>query len=152
MPVKLKGAFLFHNFYFYNYQAEVCFITISSQNCFLERNWETLSIFNNKSCILADFDSWTSVLFSHVLQFKSGDIRVLASTSFHLVRKEWSSEIRLHGFKMLQVYIHKLSSFFFSHVQGALWINCWCYKIFWWWNTIIYLTMFWFQQMGLSIF
>ncbi|CAL9219649.1 unnamed protein product [Arabidopsis halleri] len=33
---------------------------------------------------------------------KSGDVRVLANTSFHLVKKEWSSEIRLHAFKMLQ--------------------------------------------------
>jgi len=37
------------------------------------------------------------------LQVKSGDVRVLANTSFHLVKKEWSSEIRLHAFKMLQV-------------------------------------------------
>ncbi|XP_010550956.1 PREDICTED: protein HASTY 1 [Tarenaya hassleriana] len=33
---------------------------------------------------------------------KSGDIRVLASISFLLVKKDWSSEIRLHAFKMLQ--------------------------------------------------
>ncbi|WOK94722.1 protein HASTY 1 [Canna indica] len=33
---------------------------------------------------------------------KSGDIRTLASTSFVLVRRDWPSEIRLHGFKMLQ--------------------------------------------------
>ncbi|KAK8546003.1 hypothetical protein V6N13_067243 [Hibiscus sabdariffa] len=33
---------------------------------------------------------------------KSGDIRVLANTSFLLVKKDWSSEIRLHAFKMLQ--------------------------------------------------
>ncbi|CAH2055065.1 unnamed protein product [Thlaspi arvense] len=33
---------------------------------------------------------------------KSGDVRVLANTSFLLVKKEWSSEIRLHAFKMLQ--------------------------------------------------
>lgn len=33
---------------------------------------------------------------------KTGDIRVLAKTSLLLVRKDWSSEIRLHGFKMLQ--------------------------------------------------
>ncbi|KAL5156055.1 Protein HASTY 1 [Glycine soja] len=33
---------------------------------------------------------------------KNGDIRVLANTSFLLVEKNWSSEIRLHAFKMLQ--------------------------------------------------
>ncbi|XP_065852702.1 protein HASTY 1 [Euphorbia lathyris] len=33
---------------------------------------------------------------------KTGDVRVLANTSFHLVQKGWSSEIRLHAFKMLQ--------------------------------------------------
>ncbi|MBA0668005.1 hypothetical protein Goklo_000992 [Gossypium klotzschianum] len=33
---------------------------------------------------------------------KAGDIRVLANTSFCLVKKDWSSEIRLHAFKMLQ--------------------------------------------------
>ncbi|KAH1079333.1 hypothetical protein AAZX31_19G226200 [Glycine max] len=33
---------------------------------------------------------------------KNGDIRVLANTSFLLVKKNWSSEIRLHAFKMLQ--------------------------------------------------
>ncbi|KAL4342355.1 hypothetical protein GQ457_08G009780 [Hibiscus cannabinus] len=33
---------------------------------------------------------------------KAGDIRVLANTSFLLVKKDWSSEIRLHAFKMLQ--------------------------------------------------
>lgn len=35
---------------------------------------------------------------------KTGDIRFLASTSFLLVKKNWSSEIRLHAFKMLQVH------------------------------------------------
>ncbi|KAE8679297.1 Protein HASTY 1 [Hibiscus syriacus] len=33
---------------------------------------------------------------------KAGDIRVLVNTSFLLVKKDWSSEIRLHAFKMLQ--------------------------------------------------
>ncbi|KAL5136044.1 Protein HASTY 1 [Glycine soja] len=33
---------------------------------------------------------------------KNGDVRVLANTSFLLVKKSWSSEIRLHAFKMLQ--------------------------------------------------
>ncbi|KAK1410770.1 hypothetical protein QVD17_37309 [Tagetes erecta] len=33
---------------------------------------------------------------------KAGDVRVLASTSFRLVKKDWSSEVRLHAFKLLQ--------------------------------------------------
>ncbi|XP_074571576.1 protein HASTY 1 [Curcuma longa] len=33
---------------------------------------------------------------------KSGNVRTLASTSLLLVRRDWTSEIRLHGFKMLQ--------------------------------------------------
>ncbi|THU64639.1 hypothetical protein C4D60_Mb01t28590 [Musa balbisiana] len=33
---------------------------------------------------------------------KSGDIRTLASTSLILVQRNWPSEIRLHGFKLLQ--------------------------------------------------
>lgn len=33
---------------------------------------------------------------------KSGDVRVLANTSFALVTRDWSSEIRHYGFKMLQ--------------------------------------------------
>ncbi|ONK78606.1 uncharacterized protein A4U43_C02F20570 [Asparagus officinalis] len=40
---------------------------------------------------------------SYLESIKNGDIRVLANTSLHLVRKNCSSEIRLHGFKMLQV-------------------------------------------------
>lgn len=39
---------------------------------------------------------------AYLESIKSGDVRVLANTSLHLVRKDWSSEIRLHGFKMLQ--------------------------------------------------
>ncbi len=37
------------------------------------------------------------------MQVKTGDVRALANTSFLLVRKDQSSEVRLHGFKMLQV-------------------------------------------------
>lgn len=66
------------------------------------------SVGNNVArAIVAAFD-WSSpadarnAAVAYLDSFKSGDIRVLASTSFHLVRKEWSSEIRLHGFKMLQ--------------------------------------------------
>ncbi|GJN31906.1 hypothetical protein PR202_gb20361 [Eleusine coracana subsp. coracana] len=40
--------------------------------------------------------------FAYLESVKSGDVRALASTSFLLVRKDQTSEIRLHGFKMLQ--------------------------------------------------
>ncbi|XP_020398269.1 protein HASTY 1 isoform X2 [Zea mays] len=40
--------------------------------------------------------------FAYLESVKSGDVRALASTSFFLVRKDQTSEIRLHGFKMLQ--------------------------------------------------
>ena len=42
-------------------------------------------------------------LGSDFLQIKAGDVRILANTSFLLEKKDWSSEIRLHAFKMLQV-------------------------------------------------
>ncbi|XP_068659420.1 protein HASTY 1 isoform X2 [Aristolochia californica] len=42
------------------------------------------------------------VLVLYYYEVKSGDIRILANISFLLVRKDWSSEVRLHGFKMLQ--------------------------------------------------
>lgn len=41
-----------------------------------------------------------------VLQIKAGDVHILANTSFLLVKRDWSSEIRLHAFKMLQVHSH----------------------------------------------
>ncbi|CAI9102442.1 OLC1v1000717C1 [Oldenlandia corymbosa var. corymbosa] len=40
--------------------------------------------------------------YSYLESIKSGDVRVLGSTSFSLVQKEWSSEIRLQAFKLLQ--------------------------------------------------
>lgn len=40
--------------------------------------------------------------FSYLEAVKSGDVRVLANTSLQLVRKDWSSVIRLHGLKLLQ--------------------------------------------------
>ncbi|TVU20892.1 hypothetical protein EJB05_30493 [Eragrostis curvula] len=43
-----------------------------------------------------------AVAFAYLESVKSGDVRALASTSFILVRKDQTSEIRLHGFKMLQ--------------------------------------------------
>ncbi|CAH1436793.1 unnamed protein product [Lactuca virosa] len=39
---------------------------------------------------------------SYLESVKSGDVRVLASTSFLLVKKDWPSEVRLHAFKLLQ--------------------------------------------------
>ncbi|XP_048226148.1 protein HASTY 1 [Ricinus communis] len=39
---------------------------------------------------------------SFLESIKTGDVRILANTSFLLVKKDWSSEIRLHAFKMLQ--------------------------------------------------
>ncbi|KAL5996000.1 hypothetical protein ACLOJK_026073 [Asimina triloba] len=39
---------------------------------------------------------------SYLESIKAGDVRVLANTSFILVRRDWSSEIRLHAFKLLQ--------------------------------------------------
>ncbi|KAJ0469083.1 putative armadillo-like helical, exportin-1/Importin-beta, exportin-5 [Helianthus annuus] len=46
-----------------------------------------------------DRKSALSYLESNV---KAGDVRVLASTSFLLVKKDWPSEVRLHAFKLLQ--------------------------------------------------
>ncbi|KAG8052320.1 hypothetical protein GUJ93_ZPchr0001g30468 [Zizania palustris] len=40
--------------------------------------------------------------FAYLESIKSGDVRALVSTSFLLVQKDQASEIRLHGFKMLQ--------------------------------------------------
>ncbi|KAK9137001.1 hypothetical protein Sjap_007595 [Stephania japonica] len=39
---------------------------------------------------------------SYLDSIKAGDVRVLAKISFLLVRKDWSSEIRLQAFKLLQ--------------------------------------------------
>ncbi|KAI7734620.1 hypothetical protein M8C21_018964 [Ambrosia artemisiifolia] len=39
---------------------------------------------------------------SYLESVKAGDVRVLASTSFLLVKKDWPSEVRLHAFKLLQ--------------------------------------------------
>lgn len=63
---------------------------------------------NNVARAIAAALDWTSTpdarkaAVSYLESIKAGDVRVLASTSFHLVRKDWSSEIRLHAFKMLQ--------------------------------------------------
>ncbi|MCL7029899.1 hypothetical protein MKW94_009024 [Papaver nudicaule] len=40
--------------------------------------------------------------FSYLESIKAGDVRTLAHTSFVLVKRDWSSEIRLQAFKLLQ--------------------------------------------------
>ncbi|KAI3942418.1 hypothetical protein MKW98_013070 [Papaver atlanticum] len=40
--------------------------------------------------------------FSYLESIKAGDVRTLAHTSFILVKRDWSSEIRLQAFKLLQ--------------------------------------------------
>ncbi|XP_023903876.2 protein HASTY 1 [Quercus suber] len=62
---------------------------------------------NVARAIVASLD-WASTpdarnaAFSYLESIKAGDVRVLASTSFHLVKKDWSLVIRMHAFKMLQ--------------------------------------------------
>ncbi|KNA08758.1 hypothetical protein SOVF_159820 [Spinacia oleracea] len=69
---------------------------------------ESGNIANNVARAITAALDWSSspdarrAAFAYLESFKAGDVRVLASTSFILVKKEWSSEIRLHAFKMLQ--------------------------------------------------
>ncbi|KAJ8440156.1 hypothetical protein Cgig2_003481 [Carnegiea gigantea] len=69
---------------------------------------ETGSIANDVGRAIAAALHWSSspdtrrAAVAFLESFKAGDVRVLASTSCILVKKEWSSEIRLHAFKMLQ--------------------------------------------------
>lgn len=65
---------------------------------------------------------------SNILQVKAGDVRVLANTSFLLVKKDWSSEIRLHAFKMLQVCVHISSLNFILLILFAL-LTAWLYLL-----------------------
>ncbi|XP_057515729.1 protein HASTY 1 [Amaranthus tricolor] len=66
------------------------------------------NIANNVARAITAALDWSSspdsrqAAFSFLESFKAGDVRVLASTSFMLVKKEWASEIRLQAFKMLQ--------------------------------------------------
>ncbi|TYH91652.1 hypothetical protein ES332_A13G130300v1 [Gossypium tomentosum] len=66
------------------------------------------SIGNNVARAIVAALDWNSTPYarkaavSYLESIKAGDIRVLANTSFRLVKKDWSSEIRLHAFKMLQ--------------------------------------------------
>ncbi|KAK7337855.1 hypothetical protein VNO77_18443 [Canavalia gladiata] len=63
---------------------------------------------NNVAQAIATALDWASTpdarqaAVSFLDSIKTGDIRVVANTSFLLVKKNWSSEIRLHAFKMLQ--------------------------------------------------
>ncbi|KAG8472806.1 hypothetical protein CXB51_034690 [Gossypium anomalum] len=66
------------------------------------------SIANNVARAIVAALAWNSTpdarkaAVSYLESIKAGDIRVLANTSFRLVKKDWSSEIRLRAFKMLQ--------------------------------------------------
>ncbi|KAI9099189.1 hypothetical protein K1719_024956 [Acacia pycnantha] len=63
---------------------------------------------NNVACAIATALDWNSTpdarkaAVSFLESIKAGDLRILANTSFLLVKKDWSSEIRLHAFKILQ--------------------------------------------------
>lgn len=73
-------------------------------------DWTIIPLQKRWNCNCAPY------IFICYLQVKTGDIRFLASTSFLLVKKNWSTEIRLHAFKMLQV-----------HVENKIfWLYCWC--------------------------
>ncbi|KAE8686627.1 Protein HASTY 1 [Hibiscus syriacus] len=73
-----------------------------------EGNNNDNSILNNVARAIAAALDWNSTPDArkaasfYLESIKAGDIRVLANTSFLLVKKDWSSEIRLHAFKMLQ--------------------------------------------------
>ncbi|KAK7258781.1 hypothetical protein RIF29_24367 [Crotalaria pallida] len=66
------------------------------------------SAVNNVAQAIATALDWTSspdarnAAVSFLDSIKGGDVRILANTSFLLVKRNWSSEIRLHAFKMLQ--------------------------------------------------
>ncbi|KAH6820146.1 ARM repeat superfamily protein [Perilla frutescens var. hirtella] len=69
---------------------------------------EESGISNNVALAITTALDWTSspdaraAAHSYLETIKAGDTRVLASTSFRLVKRDFSSEIRLHAFKMLQ--------------------------------------------------
>ncbi|KAI4301872.1 hypothetical protein L6164_035110 [Bauhinia variegata] len=63
---------------------------------------------NNVAQAIATALAWSSTpdarkaAVSFLESVEAGDIRILANVSFLLVKKDWSSEIRLHAIKMLQ--------------------------------------------------
>lgn len=69
---------------------------------------EENSIANNVAAAIVAALNWNSspgdrkAAVSFLESIKAGDIRVLANTSFLLVKKDYSAEIRLHALKMLQ--------------------------------------------------
>ncbi|XP_027163076.1 protein HASTY 1 [Coffea eugenioides] len=69
---------------------------------------EDSGMVNNVAAALAAALDWRSsgdarkAAYSYLESVKAGDIRHLANASFTLVKKDWSSEIRLQAFKMLQ--------------------------------------------------
>ncbi|GMH10461.1 hypothetical protein Nepgr_012302 [Nepenthes gracilis] len=69
---------------------------------------ESASVANNVARSIVAALDWSSppdarkAAVSYLESFKAGNVLILASTSFILVKKDWSSEIRLHAFKMLQ--------------------------------------------------
>ncbi|KAL9272187.1 HASTY 1-like protein [Drosera capensis] len=68
----------------------------------------TASLANNVAGAIAAALDWSSspdsrkAAVSYLETVKNGDVRILAGTAFILVKKDWSSGIRLHAFKMLQ--------------------------------------------------
>ncbi|KAL4323981.1 hypothetical protein GQ457_11G015570 [Hibiscus cannabinus] len=74
----------------------------------MEESNSNNSIVNNVARAIVAALDWNSTpdarkaAVSYLESIKAGDMRVLANTSFLLVKKDWSSEVRLHAFKMLQ--------------------------------------------------
>nr|GMD08550.1 protein HASTY 1 [Ipomoea batatas] len=69
---------------------------------------EDSGVASNVAAAIAAALDWSSspdarkAAYDYIESVKAGDVRVLASTLFILVRKDWSSAIRLQAFKMLQ--------------------------------------------------
>lgn len=80
----------------------------------------------------------SSFSFPWKLQIKNGDVRLLGSTSFILFRKDWSSEVRLHGLKMLQVLPHLDPLPAFSSPSMPMYLKK-CYR----WNGITFNMIIW---------
>lgn len=98
-----------------SYSYSSCYYTILTVNC--------TSICLQVLLLYSDQYSHSRLIYLKFLQIKAGDIRTLANTSFLLVKKNWSSEIRLHAFKMLQVRVHMLLLFPFLEGLSCLFNN-----------------------------
>ncbi|CAN1285318.1 Protein HASTY 1 [Linum perenne] len=74
----------------------------------MEEANSSAGIANNVALAIAAALDWNSTpdarkaAVSYLDSVKTGDVRVLANTSLLLVKRDWSSEIRLQAFKMLQ--------------------------------------------------